>query len=263
MSKTGLLLIPSLILLCFQGISQENIDTWTDAKWIGLEQLKNELVLVPGVHGSGDKLGNKARIRSVVPMFRKDFTLSHRIKSAKINICGLGHYELYLNGNKVGDRFLSPGWTNYQKRRLYNSFDITQNLKNGSNALGVLVGNGFYNINRERYRKLVIAYGYPMVIFNIRIEYENGSVKYVVSDEDCRVAPSPITFSSIFGGEDYDARLEQKGWSNFGFEDSSWQVPVLIDNAAEELVPEEDFPLKLMQEFNTQRTFKSKTGKTI
>lgn len=263
MRKTLLPLITSLLLISFQGIGQENINTWKDAKWIALEQLQDEMVLVPGVHGSGDRLGNKAQKRSVVPMFRKDFNLSDKIKSARINISGLGHYELYLNGNKVGDRFLSPGWTNYQKRRLYNSFDITQNLKNGGNALGVLVGNGFYNINRERYRKLVIAYGYPTVIFNIRIEYENGSVEYIVSDEDCKVAPSPITFSSIFGGEDYDARLELKGWSNFGFEDSSWQDPVLIDDSAKELVPEEDFPLKIMQEFKPQRTFKSKTGRTI
>ena len=124
------------------------------------------------------------------------------------------------------------------------------NLKNSGNVPGVLVGNGFYNINRERYRKLVIAYGYPRVIFNIEIEYENGSIEYIVSDAYCKVAPSPITFSSIYGGEDYDATLEQEGWNNFGFEDSKWQDPVLIDDSGEELVLEEDFPLKVMQEFN-------------
>jgi len=263
MKETLLLLVTSLLLISFQGIGQENIDTWNDAKWIALEQLQDEMVLVPGVHGSGDRLGKKAQEHSVVPLFRKDFILSNKIKSARINISGLGHYELYLNGNKVGDRFLSPGWTNYQKRRLYNTFDITKKLKNGGNALGVLVGNGFYNINRERYRKLVIAYGYPTVIFNIKIEYENGSVEYIVSDANCKVAPSPITFSSIYGGEDYDATLEQEGWNNFGFEDSNWQDPVLIDDSGEELVLEEDFPLKVMQEFKPQRTFKSKTRRTI
>jgi len=261
--KTLILLIASLLLICFQGIGQENIDTWNKAKWIGLEKLQEEMVLVPGVHGSGDKLGKKAKERSVVPMFRKDFIVSKEIKNASINICGLGHYELWLNGNKVGDRFLSPGWTNYQKRRLYNSFDITKELKNGGNALGILVGNGFYNISRERYRKLVIAYGYPTVIFRLRIEYENGSVEYIVSDESCKVASSPITFSSIFGGEDYDATREQVGWNNYGFDDSNWQDPVLIDDSIETLVPEEDFPLKFMQEFKPQRIFTSKTGRTI
>ncbi len=263
MRKTLLLQIAMLLFLSFQGICQKNMDTWNDAKWIALEQLQDEMVLVPGVHGSGDRLGKKALKRSVVPMFRKDFIVSNKIKSARINISGLGHYELYLNGNKVGDRFLSPGWTNYQKRRLYNSFDVTKKLINGGNALGILVGNGFYNINRERYRKLVIAYGYPTVIFSLRLEYENGSVEYIVSDESCKVAPSPITFSSIFGGEDYDATLEQEGWNKFGFEDSKWQDPVLIDDSGGELVLEEDFPLKLMQEFKPQRIFESKTGRTI
>ncbi|MCK4990747.1 MAG: family 78 glycoside hydrolase catalytic domain, partial [Bacteroidales bacterium] len=154
-------------------------------------------------------------------------------------------------------------WTNYQKRRLYNTYDITEQIKNGGNSIGVLVGNGFYYINRERYRKLVIAYGYPKLIFNIEIAYENGTVENIVSDENCKVAPSPITFSSIYGGEDYDATLEQEGWNNFGFEDSNWQDPVLIDDSREELVLEEDFPLKVMQEFKPQRTFKSKTRRTI
>jgi hypothetical protein len=252
-----------MLIPCFQGIGQRNTEIWNGAKWIAFEQLHKDMVVVPGVHGSGDKLGNKAKERSVVPMFRKDFIIGKKIKSARINISGLGHYELSLNGEKVGDRFLSPGWTNYQKRRLYNTFDITKNLKDGGNALGILVGNGFYNINRERYRKLVIAYGYPMVIFNIKIEYEDGSVEYIISDENCKVTPSPITFSSIYGGEDYDATLEQEGWNNFGFEDSKWQDPVFIDDSEVELVLEEDYPLKVMQEFNPQRTFQSKTGKTI
>jgi alpha-L-rhamnosidase len=151
-------------------------------------------------------------------MFRKEFSVAENIEKASINISGLGHYELHLNGEKVGDRFLAPGWTNYQKRIFYNTFDITDLLKSGKNAVGVLVGNGFYNVNRERYRKLVIAYGYPKLIFNITIQYKDGSVENIISDENCKVLFSPITFSSIYGGEDYDATLEQSGWNTAGFQ---------------------------------------------
>jgi alpha-L-rhamnosidase len=252
-----------LIISCTNTRLANNVGNWSNAQWIALEQLQDSMLVVPGVHGSGDRLGIKAQKRSIVPMFRKDFSITDNIESASINICGLGHYEFYINNVKVGDRFLSPGWTYYQKRILYNSYDITEQIKKGGNAIGILVGNGFYNINRERYRKLVVAYGYPKLIFNIRIKFKNGAVKNIVSDENCTVTSSPITFSSIYGGEDYDATLEQEGWSTYGFDDSKWQRPVLLSDSTEKLVHEEDFPLKVMQAFNPQIVFTSKTGKTI
>jgi len=237
--------------------------SWAGARWIALEQLADSMKVVPAVHGLGNELKNKCVDRSIVPMFRKDFFVEKEIKKAIINISGLGHYELHVNGGKVGDRFLAPGWTNYQKRIFYNTFDITALLKNGENAIGVLVGNGFYNVNRERYRKLVIAYGYPKLIFNITIQYKNGSVENIVSDENCRVLPSPITFSSIYGGEDYDANMEQTGWNTTGFDDSEWKTPVIISDSIAELKPETDFPLKVMQEFQVKEIITSKTGRTV
>jgi|AntAceMinimDraft_16_1070373.scaffolds.fasta_scaffold15907_1 hypothetical protein len=238
-------------------------ENWSNAQWITFEKLQDNMLIIPGVHGLGAQLGNKGLKRSIVPMFRKDFSITDSIESALINICGLGHYELYINNSKIGDRFLSPGWTNYQKRSLYNTFDITEQIKQGGNTIGVLVGNGFYNINRERYRKFIVAYGYPKLIFNIQIKLKNGIVKNVVSDEDCRVSPSPITFSSIYGGEDYNATLEQKGWCTYGFDDSKWKKPVLLSGSIEKLVPEEDYPLKVMDEFLPQKISTSKTGRRI
>ena len=263
--KTALLQLFAMIFLisCLDTSHENNTDTLNNAKWVAFEQLQDSMVVVPGIHGLGNGVGNKLKDRSIVPMFRKDFTIRKEVKNASISICGLGHYELTINGDKIGNRFLSPGWTNYQKRKLFNTYDITEQLRDGGNTLGVLVGNGFYNINNERYFKLVIAYGYPKLIFNIEIEYENGSVENIVSDKSCKVAPSAITFSSIYGGEDYDASLEQKGWNNFGFDDSKWQNAVLVGDSKETLVPEEDFPLMVMQNFESQRIFKSKTGRTI
>ncbi len=253
----------TLLLSCVNGRAETKSDNWSNAQWISFEQLKDYMLIVPGVHGSGNHLGEKGIKRSIVPMFRRDFIIEDSVESAIINISGLGHYELYINNNKIGDRFLSPGWTNYQKRILYNTFDITKQIKEGGNAIGVFVGNGFYNVNRERYRKLVIAYGYPKLIFNIQIKFKNGTVKNIVSDENCRVTPSPITFSSIYGGEDYDARLEQEGWSTFGFDDTKWQKPILLDDSIEILVPEQDYPLKVLDEFLPIKILTSKTGRTV
>ena len=234
-----------------------------DSRWLAYEILPDSMKVVPGVHGSGDKLGNKCLERSVVPVFRQEFGVDGEIEKATISISGLGHYELYINGEKVGDRFLAPGWTYYQKRQLYNTYDITDKLKNGMNAIGVLVGNGFYNINRERYRKLVIAYGYPKLIYVIDVKMKDGRTIRVASGPEVKTSPSPIVFSSIFGGEDYDARQEQKGWAGAGFDDSDWRKVVVLDDGTEKLFPEKDFPLKIMQEFSVQRIFRSETGRTI
>jgi len=253
-----------LMMCCSSSVPADNTtDIWAGARWIAYERLDDSLKQVPAVHGLGDELGDKCVKRSVVPIFRKEFQAAGGIESASIDICGLGHYELYLNGERVGDRFLSPGWSLYQKRRLYNTYDITNYLKTGDNALGVIVGNGFFNVNRERYRKLVVAYGYPQLIFHVTIRYGDGSEDHIVSDGSCSVTPSPITFSSIYGGEDYDARLEQDGWDSPGFYDTAWQSPVIIDDAVGALMPEKDYPLKVMDEFQSRSVTTSKTGRTI
>ncbi len=238
-------------------------EPFCNAQWIAMEQLEDSMKVVPAVHGMGDELGNKCIDRSVVPMFRKEFNESVDIKSASINICGIGHYKLFINGYKIGDRFLAPGWSLYQKSCLYNTYDITEQIKKGDNAIGVIVGNGFYNINRERYRKFVVAYGFPRLIYNITIEMKDGTIKNIISDSTTKVTPSPITFSSIYGGEDYDARMEQVGWNNTGYDDSNWGYSIVLDDSIGELIPEKDYPLKVMQTFETKKTFTSKKGTTI
>ena len=167
---------------------------WSGAKWIGCEDIPDSLLLVPGVHGNGDDLGNLAAMRTIVPCFRKEFPLGKKISHAYVFVSGLGQYELYLNGSKVGDSFLSPGWTDYRKTCLYNTFDVTDKLVTGSNALGTIVGNGFYNINRERYRKLVIAYGAPKMILKLEVQFDDGSKEIIVSDDTWKTTASPVTF---------------------------------------------------------------------
>jgi len=231
-------------------------NNWGKAKWIGYEDIPDSLLLVPGIHGMGNDLGEVALKRTVIPYFRKEFQTRKKVKQAVAFISGLGHYELYINGIKAGDRFLSPGWTDYGKTCYYNAYEITDHLKKGLNCAGVIAGNGFFNINRERYRKLVIAYGAPRVILNICITYNDGSSEAIVSDESWTTSPSPVTYSSIYGGEDYDARLEQDGWSAPGFNDSEWRKALMVNSPGGAMSLEKDHPLKVMEAFDPVRIFK-------
>lgn len=225
---------------------------WKGAQWIGYEDMPDSLRLVPGLHQSDDgkalnKSGYKALKRPVVPLFRKEFKVAKKVKIASLYITGLGQYEASLNGKKIGDGFLTPGWTNYDKTILYNTYDVTTNLLNGDNAIGVIAGNGFYNINRERYRKLIVTFGMPRMIARLNIKYSDGSEENIVSDATWKTAPSPICFTSIYGGEDYDARLEQKDWDSPGFSDSGWKNAIIIKQPNGKLTSESDYQLTVKE----------------
>jgi alpha-L-rhamnosidase len=163
-------------------------------------------------------------------IFRRDFFVKPKLKCALVNICGLGQYELSLNAKKVGDAFLSPGWTKYDKTCLYDTFDVTKSLVRGNNAIGIVLGNGMYNvIGGGRFTKFKGSFGPQKVIAQIRLEYANGAIEFVGTDENWRVAQSPITFDSIYGGEDFDARRVQKNWDKIAFDDSNWQRAKIVD----------------------------------
>ena len=222
------------------------LSDWSDARWIGYEDLQDSSILVPGVHNpDARKLGDRFKKRTVVPLFRKEFSVSKQIVSALVFVSGLGHYEININGLKLGNSFLAPGWTHYDKRVLYNTYDISNAIKNGTNAIGLIVGNGFHNINRERYYKLTVAYGLPKMICKILIRYSDGSTQTVISDDSWKTIASPIIYSSIFGGEDCDANLEQDGWDQPGYDDRHWRKVVSVKAPAGKLEAEKDFPVKV------------------
>ncbi|MGN6637679.1 MAG: alpha-L-rhamnosidase N-terminal domain-containing protein, partial [Mucilaginibacter sp.] len=136
---------------------------WKGAKWIAYNQMPDSMRIVPFIHGKGPKKLGYAN--DTLPLLRKAFNVSKPLKKATMYISGLGHFELSINGGKTGDHFLDPGWTQYDKQVLYVPFDVTKQLKQGRNAIGVMLGNGFYYIPRDkRYRKLTGAYGYPKMI---------------------------------------------------------------------------------------------------
>ena len=236
---------------------------WKNAKWIGYEDMPDEDRLVPGLHQGTDKNSTKAKKRTVIPLFRKEFSVSKKIKNASLFISGLGQYEASLNGKKIGDGFLTPGWTEYDKTILYNTYDVSNYLKIGKNAFGVIVGNGFYNINRERYYKLTIAYGMPKMIARLNIRYNDGSEENIISNEDWKTSPSAITFTSIYGGEDYDARLEQQGWEASGFNDTQWRNAIIVKQPSGKLIAETDYPLSVKEQINVKTISLPKAGSYV
>lgn len=177
------------------------------------------------------------------PYFRKEFTVCGQVRKATAYICGLGFYEMYLNGGKVGDQVLAPAVTNYDRRRLrnmlypfddnsscrvlYNVFDVTPLVVRGRNAAGVILGNGWYN-QRDRTVEGKMWYDTPRMICLIEIEYADGEKDEVISGPGWKVSSGAILHDGIFTGEVYDARLEPEGWDMAGFDDSSWADAVSV-----------------------------------
>ena len=229
---------------------------WNNAKWIAYEVLDPALKVFPGIHMNGDHLGEKGLQRAVIPIFRKPFSVTKKVKSAFLFVSGLGHYEAILNGQKVGEDFLSPGWTNYDKRVLYNAYDVTTQVGKGENVIAAIVGTGFRYINRERYRKLVIAEAFPMLRMMLMIRYADGSTAEINTDESWKTTASAITFSSIYGGEDYDANLETPAWTANGFVASKWKPVLVTDGPKGEMFIQADYPLRVMQSFKVKEVKK-------
>jgi alpha-L-rhamnosidase len=169
-------------------------------------------------------------------LLRREFVVKAGLMRALVNVCGLGEYELTLDGKKVGNAFLSPGWTKYNKTCLYDTFDITKNLQRGKNAAGIELGNGMYNVfGGGRFTKFKGSFGPQKAIAQIRLEYADGSVETIGTDGSWRVAAGPITFNSIYGGEDFDARRVQPGWNKIHFDDSKWSPAEIVSGPGGEL----------------------------
>jgi len=163
-------------------------------------------------------------------LLRGECTIKPGLRRALLNVCGLGQYELTLNGQQVGDDFLSPGWSKYDKTCLYDTRDLTADLHPGTNTIGMELGNGMYNVlGGGRFTKFKGSFGPQKAIAQIRLEYADGTVDVVGTDDHWRVAAGPITFTSIYGGEDCDARRLARGWNLNGFDVFAWAPAQLMD----------------------------------
>lgn len=227
---------------------------WKGARWIAYDAMPDSMRLRPA-----SSEFKRAPITDILPLLRKEFPVKRKVKKATVFIAGLGHFDLSVNGKKTGDHFLDAGWTNYDKHALYVTFDITSQLKKGDNAIGIMLGNGFYFMPGERYLKVQLAYGYPKAICRLLIEYADGSTENITSDESWKTAPGPVTFSSIYGGEDYDANLEQKGWDAPGFNDNNWKKVVMVQGPPQ-LDAQSAEPLKIFDHFAAKKITQPRPG---
>jgi hypothetical protein len=168
-----------------------------------------------------------------LPLFRRELRIDRPLARAVVSVCGLGQYELRINGRAASAGVLNPGWSNYRRTVLYDTLEVTPLLSPGANVLGVMLGNGFFNVEkyRGRYSKLVGTFGRPKLILQLSLLFADGSRDVVMSDGSWSAGAGPITLSSVYGGEDFDARLEQRGWDNPGFDahgESEWAPAVEV-----------------------------------
>ena len=192
------------------------------------------------------------------PMFRKEFSPAKKIQSARAYIAAAGLYELYLNGTKVGDHRLDPMYTRFDRRTLYVTYDITKYLLEGKNAVGILLGNGWYN-----HQSTAVWYfdqapwrARPGFCMDIRLTYTDGSQEVISSDTDWKTSLSPVIFNSIYTGEHFDARLIQPGWNMPGFNESKWKNAIPISAPSNNIVSQVLQPIRDVEVINAKKMTK-------
>ena len=215
--------------------------TWT-AKWIAQRGTTNET--------------------AEMPLFRHDFRVKKNLVRAVLDVSALGQGEVHLNGVKVGNAELAPAWTDYRKTIRYDAYDVTSLLREGKNAIGVMVGNGMFNVVRtpHRFTKLVNSFGRPMVLAQMRLTYADGSSQVVATDRTWKTAPGPITFSSTYGGEDYDATKAQTDWDSAGFQATGWKRAEVVQGPGGQLRAEVAPPLRVMKTYAPVKKTEVKPG---
>jgi alpha-L-rhamnosidase len=199
------------------------------------------------------------------PLFRKKFDLPKKVTRARLYISGLGYFQASVNGSVIGDHVLEPGWTGYSKRILYTTRDVTDQLRQGENCLGVTLGNGWYNplpmmlwgnLNLRKH----LAIGRPCFIARLLVEFADGSQQVIVSDRSWKTADGPILKNNIYLGETYDARKEVPGWDRPEFIDSAWRQPAEAAEPVGELRAEEQPAIKVTRTLKAVKIFEPTAG---
>jgi alpha-L-rhamnosidase len=218
-------------------------ELWT-ASWITMENEK-------------EKEGSKPS-----QFFRKEFSTSKKIESARVYVSALGLYELYLNGEKVGDELFTPGWTSYNKRIQYQTYDVTQMLQK-ENTLGAILGDGWYRGNIG-FRNQRNYYGDKLaLIAQLQVNYTDGTSEIIGTDESWKATTGPIIFSDIYNGETYDARLEMPGWETTSFDDTNWGAAAKLNHPKNILIAPQGVPVKAVEEISPIEIITTPNGETV
>ncbi len=194
--------------------------------------------------------------------YRKEFYINNKISSARVYVTSLGLFELYLNGQKVGDDLFTPGWTSYNKRLQYQTYDVTEMLHE-ENAIGAIVGDGWYRgtITTVRGRP---CYGEKLALLvQLELNYTDGTSQTITTDKNWKVTTGPILESDIYNGEKYDANLEMRGWASVGFRDENWQNAAVLDHPKDILTAPQGVPVKAIEEISPVNILTTPKGETV
>jgi len=196
------------------------------------------------------------------PMLRRDFSLNGTVRRARAYVTSHGLYEIVLNGKRVGDQAFTPGWTSYNKRLQYQTYDVTSLLRRGQNTVGATLGNGWYRGTVMGGRRNV--YGEHLaLLLQIHVTYADGRDETIGTDEQWKASTGPILMSEIYDGETYDARLEKAGWSEPGYDDRAWTAVSVADRGKDLLVAPQGPPVRRIQELKPVKVFKTPAGDLV
>lgn len=197
------------------------------------------------------------------PLFRKQFDTEKKIISATAYITAHGLYEAQINGQRIGDAYLTPGWTAYKKRLQYQVYNVTDLVKNGSNAIGVMLGNGWYR-GIIGYTNQVNVYGKDIaLLFQLNITYADGSTESVVSDSSWKSSTGAVIYAEIYNGEIIDAGKEKKGWAQPGFDDAGWAPVKVAGFTRDNLLATRNEPVKKHETFRPAKIFTTPKGEKV
>ncbi len=221
-------------------------DDW-QGKWIGSGSPKEPRSERGYFDSQTDSVTKCIEVDERSRLLRKEFTLDKQIKNAWVYVSGLGYYELSINGKRVGDKVLNPSKTNYREQILYDVYDVTDQLRSGQNAVGIHLGNGWFNPLKKWWSWRMQWFGAKRAIFQLNLEFEDGSVKTFISDKSWKTAPGPVVSSSIYDGEVYDANIEKQGWDQPDYDDSAWENVNIVEAPGGKMISQMMEPIRVVE----------------
>jgi len=192
---------------------------------------------------------NEPKVKESLPVhyYRSEFTADKKIESARVYVSSLGLYQLFINGEKVSDDLFTPGWTSYENRVQYQTYDVTPMIRK-NNAIGAMVGDGWYRGNIG-FRGQRAYFGDQLgLIVQLVINYSDGTNSTITTDKNWKTATGPVLYSDIYDGEMYDANMEMEGWAVAGFDEDNWENAAILNHPKDILVAPQGVPVKAVEE---------------